>query len=302
MFILLKRIFHTGLQNFKRHGNLSIATCLILVITICLISFVFLSHKILNFAVAEIKARADVSVYFRIDCDEQEIFALKEKLDEFEEVNEVEYISKEEALEKFIERHKHEQDIMESLQELGTNPFLASLNIRAAKASSYEQVTSFLEGEEFSDSIEKIDFSKRKPIIENIFKTTNFIDSAGIVVSLTLILIAILITYNTIRLTIYTRKQEIGIARLVGASNWLVRGPFLVQGAVCGFLAFALSLLIVGISFYFLNAKITTFFTGFQIFDFFRNNLAMIILIQFFTGLFLGIAPSFIAIRKYLEI
>lgn len=302
MFIFLKRIFHTGFQNFQRQGNLSFATCLILVITICLISFVFLSHEILDFAVAEIKARADVSVYFQEDCTKEDIFELKDRLDEFPNVSEIEYVSKEQALEQFIERHQQEKDIMESLQQLGANPLLASLNIKATNVGSYEEIALFLEAEELNEIIEKVDFSKRRPVIENIFRATAFVDRAGITVSLILILVATLVSYNTVRLTIYTRKQEIGIARLVGASNWLIRGPFLVQGAICGFLAFVLSLIIVGISFQFLNSKISFFFTGFQIFSFFKNNLAMIVLIQFFTGLFLTVVPSFIAIRKYLEV
>ena len=302
MLLSTQRIFKGGFQNFRRQSNLSFATCLILVMAVSLISFVFLSHKILNFAVNEIKNKADVSVYFQQECEEQEIFDLKEKLDEFETIDEVEYISKEQALEGFIERHKNEQDIMGSLQELGSNPFLASLNIRAEDTSSYQEVTQFLQGNEFENIVEKVDYYKRKPVIENVFKLTGFLDKIGILVSLILILVALLIVYNTIRLTVYSRKKEIGIARLVGASNWLVRGPFLVQGGICGGLAFILSLIIVGFSFYFLNSKISVFFTGFEIFGFFRNNFAALLLIQMFCSLSLGIIPSFIAIRKYLEI
>jgi len=302
MLLALKRIFKSGFQNFKRQANLSFATCLILVMAVCLISFVFLSHKILNFTINEIKNKADVSVYFQQNCEEQEIFDLKEKLDEFEAIDEVEYVSKEQALEDFVERHKNEQDIIGSLQELGSNPFLASLNIRAGDASSYEEVSQFLEGNEFDNLVEKVDYYKRKPVIENVFKLTGFLDKIGVIVSLILVLVAFLIVYNTIRLTVYSRKKEIGIARLIGASNWLVRGPFLVQGGICGGLSFVLSFIIVGLSFYFLNSNISTFFTGFEIFSFFRNNFGMLFLIQMFCSFALGIIPSFIAIRKYLEI
>lgn len=302
MLIEVKRILKSGWQNFKRQGNLSFATCSVLVITISLISFLFLSHRILDFTISEIRLRADISVYFRQDCSEKEIFELREKLTEFSEIQGVEYISKEEALENFIERHKEEKTLMDSLVELGSNPFLASLNIKASEADSYEKVANFLEGDDFSGLIEKVDFYKRKSIIERVFKITSFIDGAGLVVSLVLISVSILLTYNTIRLAIHSQKEEIAISRLVGASNWLVRGPFLSQGVICGALSFLISFVVVGSSFYLLNSKISFFFPGFEVLSFFKRDFQNIILIQLICALGLGIAPSFIAIRKYLEV
>ena len=302
MFTIIKRILKSGWQNFKRQGNLSFATCSVLVTKISLITFLFLSHRVLDFAISEIRLRADISVYFRQDCSEKEIFELKEKLTEFSEIQEVEYISKEEALENFIERHKEEKTLMDSLIELGSNPFLASLNIKASEADSYEKVASFLEGDDFSGLIEKVDFYRRRSIIERVFKITSFIDNAGVAVSLILISVSILLTYNTIKLTIHSQKEEIAISRLVGASNWFIRGPFLSQGVICGALAFLISFMIVSSSFYFLNSKISIFFPGFEVLSFFKSDFQNIILIQLICALGLGITPSFIAIRKYLEI
>jgi len=302
MFVIIKRVLKWGIQNFKRQGNLSFATTSVLVITISLIAFLFLSHKILSFAIFEIRSRADISVYFRQDCSEEEVLEVQEKLAGFSEVEEVEYVSREKALQNFVERHKSEKSLMNSLQELGANPFLASLNIKAADTGSYEKVVNFLEGDNFSNLIEKVDFHRRRPIIERIFKITSFIDKAGIIISLVLILVSILVTYNTIRLTIYSQKEEIAISRLVGASNWFVRGPFLVQGAMCGILAFLVAFVIVGSSFYFLNSKISIFFPGFEVFSFFKSDFQTVFFLQLACALGLGIIPSFIAIRKYLEV
>jgi cell division transport system permease protein len=302
MFTSLKRIFKSGWQNFKRQANLSLAASLVLVITISLISFLFVAHKILDFAITEIKAKADISVYFQKDCEEDDILSLRGELNKLEGIGDIEYISQEQALERFIERHRDEQEIMDSLIEVGSNPFLASLNIKAMDAESYEKATDFLEGGDFDSSIEKVDFYKRKTIIDRIFEITSFVNGAGVAVSLALVFVSVLLTYNTIRLTIFSQKEEIGIARLVGASNWFIRGPFLVQGLMCGILAFVLSFVIVGSCFYFLNSRIDMFFPGLEILGFFRNDLANIVLIELACGLVLGIIPSFIAIRKYLDI
>jgi len=300
--LITKRIIKSGVQNFKRQGNLSFATISILVITISLIAFVYISHGILGMAIANIREKADISVYFQKQSSEDKIFELREKLTEFPQINGIEYVSEDEALERFIEKHKGEKALMESLQELGANPFLASLNIRAQEVDSYEKVVSFLENESYSDIVEKIDFYRRKSTIERIFNITSFIDKTGFLVSFILILASSFLVYNTIRLTIYTQKQEIGISRLVGASNWFVRGPFLVQAALCGISAFFITFLLIGFFSYFLGPKISSFFPEINILSFFGSNFRTIILTQLISGLLLGIVPSFLAIRKYLEI
>lgn len=302
MFVLIKRIFKAGFSSFKRHQHLSFATILILVMTVSLVALLFVSHKVLKFTIFQIRSKADISVYFQKGAAETEIFELKQKLAEFSEVKEIEYVSEEAALENFIARHQNEKALMESLAEVGDNPFLASLNIKAFEAQDYEKVVNFLEDDSFSNLINKIDYFKRKSAIEKVFSATSFLDKAGVSVSLALIAISVLVTFNTIRLAIYTQKEEITIAKLVGASNWFVRGPFLVQGVLCGLSAFIFSFVIITFCFYFFSPKITVFFPGFKLFDFFRQEMGSILAIQIIGALILGIIPSFFAIRKYLRV
>jgi len=302
MLIELQRIIKSGLQSFKRHGNLSLATCLILVITISLITFLFFSRQLLNFAIVEAKNKADISVYFNRQSSEQDILKVKQQLTGFEEITEVKYLSSEQALEDFISRHKDDKDLMDSLSEVGANPFLASLSIKAAEVAGYEKVANFLESEQFNGLIEKVDFHKRKSIIEKIFDVTNFLERAGIFISLSLISVSLLITFNTIRLAIYNQKEEIKIMRLVGASNWFIRGPFLIQGVICGIVSFLLAFLLTGLFFNFLNTKLLTIFPGFQLLSFYKAGFSEMFFLQIISGLILGIIPSLIAIRKYLEI
>lgn len=302
MLTLLKRIFKSGWQNFKRQGNLVFATSSVLIITITLISFLFLGHKIIKFAIDEIKAKADISVYFQETAPEEEIVGLQQKLSGLSGIKGVEYVSREKALEDFVERHKDDKGLIASLEEVGANPFLASLNVSAGEMASYDNVSKFLEGDNFSAIIEKVDFNRRKPIIEKIFDITSFVDKTGIIISAVLIAISVLLVYNTTRLTIYSQKEEIGISRLVGASNRFIRGPFLIQGVLCGILSFLTSLLIVGVTSYFLGPKISAFFPEFQLLALFKNDFRNVVLLQFGCALVLGILPSFLAIRKYLRV
>ena len=145
MLISLKRIISNGWKGFSRNISLSLATIFIMVIVISLPTFLFLLNPASKILVSDIKEKVDISVYFNEDTSSEDIFLVKTAVSEIPEVEEVEYISKEQTLDNFIKKHKDDPVLMESLIEVGVNPFLSSLNIKAWQASQYEQVTKFLE-------------------------------------------------------------------------------------------------------------------------------------------------------------
>ena len=302
MFTLIRRIFKSGWQNFSRDGGLSVATCFIIVITILLGSSLFVLKDINHFLTSSIQEKADISVYFKEDAAEEEIFNLEEELSKIPEVKDIRYVSKEKALEEFTKKHKDELSLMESLAEIGGNPFLAALNIKAFEASQYQAVVNFLENPDFESLIEKVDYYQRKPIIEKIFALTAGMKNTGLVISIILAILAVLVTFNTIRLAILNQGEEIKIQRLVGASNWFIRGPFLIQGAIAGFFATLISLLIFSSICWFLSPKFEILFSDLNIWNFFTENFSTIVLLQLATGILLGMVSSTIAIRKYLKV
>ncbi len=302
MITFIKRITKSGWFNFKRQAYLSFASCSVLIVTISLISFLFLSSVILGFLVGEVRNNADISVYFVFDFSEDEVLDLKAELEAMDEVEKIEIIPKEQALEDFIQRHKEEDELMDSLIELGFNPFLTSLSINASNVEKYEELEVFFSDPRFDHLIEKVDFHKRQEVIQRIFQVTGLMNFLGILVSLIFVFVSVLITFNTVRLAISNQGKEIETMRLVGASNNFIRGPFLIQGAICGLIAFVVSLAIVAIFSLAFTPKIASIFPGFRIFNFFKQDFWWLVLIQFVFGLVLGIVPSFIAIKKYLEI
>jgi len=213
----------------------------------------------------------------------------------------VEYISKDEALQLFTQKHEGEQDLLQSLAEAG-NPFLAHLNITAFQASQYEAISNFLNQESLQPIIQEVDYSQRKSIIDKIYSITSNINKAGIIFSLILGAIAILVAFNTIRLAIYNLREEISIMRLVGASNWFIRGPFIVQGIFCGVIAALITLLLTLGLCYFFSPKIMTLTPDLNIFSYFTGNFWTIILIQLATGIGIGVFSSLIAMRRYLQV
>ncbi len=302
MFTSIKRIIRSGWIAFRRQVGLSIATCFIMIMTISLVTSLFLFQKVSQFLISSLQEKVDISVYFKEESLEKDHLNVKEEISKIPEVKSVKYVSREEALNIFTQRHKDDPVLMESLAEVGGNPFLASLNIQAFEAAQYIAVAKFLEIGPFENLIEKIDYYQRKPVIERIFSITSGFNLAGLVLSLILAIVAILVAFNTIRLAIYNSREEISIQRLVGASNWFIRGPFLVQGVISGISATLVCLLIFIPMLYFFSPKLEILFPGLNIFSYFTNNFSIIVLIQLGTGIGLGIISSTIAIRKYLKV
>lgn len=305
MFTSIKRIFKSGWQSFSRDGDIAAANIFIMTMTILLATSLFLFKDISQILISAIREKADISVYFKTAAQEEDILNIQEELSKIPEVKDVEYVSKEKALEDFIQRHKDNQVLMGSLEEVGGNPFLAALNVRAFEASQYQAVVNFLDATlepTYQNLIEKVDYYQRKPVIERIFALTSGAGKVGIFLSIVLAIVAILVAFNTIRLAILNQAEEIKIQRLVGASNWFIRGPFLVQGAISGIISTLISLLIFALICWFLGPKIEFLFSGLNVWKFFAGNFFNIILIQLSTGILLGAISSSIAIRKYLKV
>jgi len=302
MFTLLKRIFKSGWQSFFRDGGLAAATVFILVLAISLATSLFIFRGLSQFLISSLEEKADISVYFREEVSENDILEVKGELAKVPEVKEIKYVSKEKALADFIQKHKDNLVLMASLEEVGKNPFLASLNIMASEPGQYQAIANSFEGLALESLVEKVDYYQRKPVIEKIFSLTSAISQTFLFLSIILAAVAILVTFNTIRLAIYNSREEIKIQRLVGASNWFIRGPFLVQGAVAGIFAALVCLLVFSLAIWIFAPKIETFFSGLNIFQFFLTNFWQITLIQFSTGILLGVVSSTIATRKYLKV
>lgn len=243
-----------------------------------------------------------MAVYFAYEPSSEEIINIQKELFALAEVKSLEYVSKDEALEKFVERHYDEEIIMESLEEVGGNPLLASLNIKAWESAQYAAISSFLETASFRSLIEKVDYYEKKPAIDKMFSLTSSINTTGIIFGGILALVAVLIAFNTVRIAIYNSKDEIETMRLVGASNWFIRGPFLVQGVIGGILAVFISFLMFSVAVWFLGPKVDIIIPGLHLSSYFFGNFVVILLLQLVAGVGLGSVASWLAVRKYLKI
>jgi cell division transport system permease protein len=299
---LAKRIFNTGWLNFKRNSYLSFGTTgvmtLVLLIFAGLISLNYLSNKV----VEGLQNKVDVSVYFKSDSTEEEVLRIKQDLRNNALVKEVTYISKEQALEDFKKRHAGDPLIQESLDELGENPLQASLNVKAKDPQKFGEIVKFLEANKFRSFIDKINYYENEEVIRRVQGISGGIKGWGLLAMLILASVAVLVTFNTIRLTIYNQRQEIEIMRLVGGSNWHVRAPFMIEGGIYGVFSAGIALLIFYPLAYFLSPKISVLIPGVSLIRYFGVNFLPFAGLILLLGVLLGVVSSAIAIRRFLKI
>jgi cell division transport system permease protein len=300
MFTFLRRVIRFGWHNFWRAGGLNIATVFVLIVTLTLITCLFISEGAVTHIIDQIKEKIDISVYMAPETSDKEIELIKDKLIEMPEVQEVKIISKEEAMDEFREKHKNDQVLLESLDIVGTNPFYASLNIKAKDPEQYTAILEVINSDSLKDVVYKVDYVEKKTVIEKLSGFITNINTGGLALALALGIVAVLVAFNTIRVAIYDASKEISIMRLVGASNNFIRGPFIVQGIISGAIAALASFIILLLMTYSLAPKIESLTSGFNVFSWFGTRAFGLFFLQLVSGIALGIISSLIAIRKYL--
>lgn len=301
-----KRIIRSGFTNFSRSSVVSLSSVLIFTITLFVIGSLIMLNAVLNYSLEQIKNKVDVNVYFTTNAPEETILAIQSALEKLPEVNRADYTSSDMALENFKERHSSDYLIIQSLDELGSNPLGASLNIRAKDPSQYESIVKFLEGgsdviKSNASYIDKVNYHQNKDVIDRLNKIITGTRKIGFAVTLALVIISILITFNTIRLAIYISREEIGIMRLVGAGNHYIRGPFLIEGVLYGVISAIITMFVFWPVTVWLGKTTTMFFGGINLFSYYSSYFAEIFGILLISGVFLGFLSSFLAVRKYLQ-
>ncbi len=302
MFLTLNRIIKSGLLNFWRNGWLSTATVLIMTIALLVWTSIFLTNVVLTSVLGVLAEKVDISVYFNLNAKETEILALKSRLQSLKEVTSVDYISSQRALEIFQKRHAGDEILLKSINELSDNPLEASLNILAKESAQYADIASYLNRDEYKGLVSKINYTENKVAIDRLSNIIGVMRQSGLAASLVLAFIAFLVAFNTVRLAIYSSREEITVMKLVGASNWFVSGPFIVEGVLHGIVASAFSFMVIIPTISIIGPKLFNFLPEINLIQYLGNNFWSLILFQTLGGIILGVFSSWFAIRKYLKV
>jgi cell division transport system permease protein len=303
----MKRIVRSGLINFYRNTFVSFASVLTMTITLMIVGSLLFVNAILSFTTANIERKVDINAYFYPNAPEIQILDLKTSLEQLPQVASVEYISRDDALKNFQERHKNDNLTLQALDELGTNPLGATLNIQAKDSGQYESIAKFLSGDDTLEGqsaitiIEKVNFNQNKEIIERLNNLSRTVQRVGIILTIIFVSISIIVTLNTIRMAIYSAREEIGVMRLVGAENKYIQGPFIVEGILSGLFAAVITIIVLFPLTLWLSKYTIDFFGGLSLVKYYGDNFIQMFIILLLVGITLGALSSMVAIRKYLK-
>jgi len=304
-FTKIKRIIVSGYHNFTRSGFTSVASILIMTITLFVITSLIFIQAGLNSSLNDIKEKVDVTVYFVSDAEEASILNIESSLKSLPEISGITYTSKEQALIDFKEKHSNDYLTLQALDELGENPLGASLNIKAKDPSQYESIAKYFENDTTLSKgaltiIDKIDYHQNKVVIDRLTSIINGAKRLGFVVSLILVLISLFITFSTVRLIIYMSREEINVMKLVGADGGYIRGPFIVSGVFVGVIASLVTIIIfIPVSIWLGNQM--TDFIGINLYTYYKANFFQLFIIMLGSGITIGVISSVFAIHRYLR-
>jgi cell division transport system permease protein len=308
-WLMIKRIVRAGLLDFWRNAFVSAASILVMTVTLFVVGTTVFAGVILGSTLADLRSKADVNVYFVPGADEGQIQALQQSVEALPEVASTQYVSADQALANFRAAHQNDQLTLQALDELGTNPLGAVLNIKAKDISQYDAIAQFLQNQETVSTgqpsiIDKINYfdPQHQAALDKLAEITSKAQLFGRIVIALLIIVTILICFNTMRLAIYTSRDEIQVQRLVGASAFFIRAPFMVEGVLYGLVAGVITLLLFYPLTWWMGSATAAFFGGVNVFNYYFGNFGEFFLIIVGTGVVLGGVASFLAVRRYLKI
>lgn len=300
MTVTLLRIIKFGWRSFLRNGLLSVSTVGIMILAALVFEGLILFNVVGKSAIGAIQEKIDISVYFKSNAAEDTILNIKKSVEQLDEVRAVQYISRDKALADFKVRHAGEETVAKTLDELEVNPLLASLNIKAKNPTQYAAIAEYLESSKLGDVVEKVTYAQNQIIIDRLVSLIDTFRKVGITLNVFLSFLAIVVTFTTIRLAIYSASDQLQIMRLVGAANSFIRGPYIVEGVFYGLIAGAVSFAIAIPIINFASPYIFNFIPEMNLAGYLKSNFITLLGYQAVFCVGLGIVSGFIAVRKYL--
>lgn len=300
------RIFRYGLDNFRRNAWLTTAATIVMTITLLIIIITVFARFVFNDTIDQVRQKIDISVYLKDEDTPTRIQRFVGDIKQVPQVTSVEYISKDQARQTFEQQNKTEFSNLQALAELGSdNPFPASLKIKTKDPNKLDNLNNVInKNKALLDTNTPTSYSgERKAAIDNIANVSQFSETAGLVLAAVFVVISIMIVFNTIRMAIFNRRDEIEMMKLVGAEKHFIRGPFIIEAALYGVLAAVISVILV-------YAVILTRANSLGQYDivvgntvhFFQAWPALIVLGQMLVGILIGVFSAQLAIRRYLKL
>lgn len=300
-----KRIIRSGYRNFVRSGFTSIASVLIMTVTLFVITSLIFVQAALTSSLDNIKNKVDVTVYFVPGADESVIKNIQSDLEKIPEVKSIDYTNEDDALVNYKAKHANDQMILQVFDILDSNPLGASLSIKAKDTGEYQNILNYFNNDNTVSKgmltvVDTIDYSHNKIAIDRLTSIINGAYKLGFALSLILIFISIIITFNTLRIVIYMSREEINVMKLVGAANKFISGPFVITGILVGVFSSIITIILFWPVSYWLGLHMTDFL-NINLFSYYKDNFFQLLFICLLSGVIIGSISSVFAIHRYLR-
>jgi len=303
LLVSLYRVLKFAAVNFWRNIWLAVVTTTIMSMSLFVVMMLLGLNLVINQAIHSLHEQVDVSVYFKPEITAEVVQEFQTSLQQIPGVREVVYISKDAALENFKEKFADNQVILESLEELAENPLGDTLIIQGESIEDYDLVLQVLNNEELAPYIQEKNFQDYNTIITKISEISSTVNKIGLFLSIMFLLIALLVTFNTIRIAIYTYRSELGIMRLVGASKAFIEWPFFVEGVFYALIA----VFVTTVAIYPIGSAVQPFLDKFfgpstlNILQYVNSHFIKIVGVQLLGAVGISVFSSWLAVRKYIK-
>jgi cell division transport system permease protein len=302
-----RRIVRFGIQNYIRNGWLSLAATIMMTMTLFVVSVFALQTYVIKTTIGSIQEKLDMAIYLTDTPSEEEVAKFLSDIKNYPEIREVAYLNKDQVIQEW-NRLSVDQKI-KSQVNAENNPLPRTVKLKAHNPESLDAVAERINDSNFSKQnyIRNISYRNNRPIIQQLIERSKKIKQSGLIVSILFGIIAVTFIYNTIRIIVRFREDEISIMKLVGATDSFVRGPFLVEGMLYGVLA---GLLTVAALFFYLQNGLSESVTSIvnpdtliagQVFTIYKTNLFLITITLVGSAVVLSLICSWLSLRHHLK-
>lgn len=306
----VRRICQYGVNNFTRNAWLTTAATAVMTITLLIMVISFIMSQVFEDTITEVRKRINVSIYLKDEVTNKQRSELETAIRQIPIVTDVVYISKDQAKKEFESQNKTNQETLEGLAELQENPFPASLRVSTNDPTKLNQVSDLALSDRFKDLLPlpespPSNAGERREAIDRIASWSNTFQIASLTATIVFVVISMLIIFNTIRMAIYNRREEIQMMRLIGADPSFIRGPFIVEAALYGVLAAVISSVLLYIVILTQGAMFESYqqqqIQVLQTVDFFKTWPVLVVPTLIVVGVAIGVISSLFAMRRYLR-
>lgn len=301
------RMCRYGVNNFSRNAWLTVAATAVMTITLLIVFSTLTARSVLLDTVDQVSSQVDMSIYLKNSTTEKQATDVREELLKLSNVNTVRYISASEARAENAKENKTNTEILDAINE-ASNQYPATLRINLKDINDTSQLDTFVKENEtvkplLDENREPSFAGERREAIKAIANGVTLAERAGIAATLIFVTISSLIVFNTIRMAIFNRKEEIQMMKLIGADRNFIRGPFLVEAIVYGVIAAVIATIVGVVALHLLKDILIEYGVSVQpTLDSIVFYVGFVLLGMMALGATIGVVSSLLATRRYLKI